>query len=97
MAKQVRWTSEAETTFEGVIEYLESKWTDREIEKFVSATNRVVDYISEQPKMFRKTNKRNVHEALLTTHNLLIYKVYPTHIDLITFWDTRRNPRKKKF
>lgn len=47
--------------------------------------------------MFRATNKKNVHEALVTPHNLLIYKVYAHQIEIITFWDTRRNPRKKKF
>ena len=39
----------------------------------------------------------NVHEALITSHNLLIYKVYPTRIDLLTFWDTRQHPQKKKY
>ncbi len=97
MVKQVIWTPEAESTFEGVIEYLERKWTDQEIANFINATNRVVEFISEHPRMFRKTNKRNVHEALVTPHNLLIYKVYPTRIDLLTFWDTRQHPRKKKY
>ncbi len=46
--------------------------------------------------MFRKTNKKNVREALVTEHNLLVYKIYPDHISLITFWDTRQNPKKKK-
>jgi len=47
--------------------------------------------------MFRETNIANVHEALVTPHNLLIYKIYPKRIDLITFWDTRQNPKKKKY
>jgi|GEM_PF-6235117 len=24
-------------------------------------------------------------------------KIYPNRIDLLMFWDTRQNPRKKKF
>jgi plasmid stabilization system protein ParE len=97
MARQVIWTPEAELTFELVIDYLEGKWTKREIVAFIEATERVVDFIAEHPRMFRKTSILNVHEALVTPHNLLIYKVYPNRIDLLTFWDTRQHPRKKKY
>jgi len=95
MGKEVRWTNEALTTFELVIDYLNNKWTDNEIENFIFATNKCVIFIAQNPRLFRETNIKNVHEALITSHNLLIYKVYPTHIDLITFWDTRQNPIKK--
>lgn len=97
MARQVIWTPEAELTFELILDYLEGKWTQREIVAFIEATERVVDFIKEHPRMFRKTSMLNVHEALITSHNLLIYKVYPTRIDLLTFWDTRQHPRKKKY
>jgi len=97
MVKEIKWTTEAEETFDQIIDYLENNWTEREIERFVIAAEQVIEYISEHPKMFRKTNKKNVHEVLVTPHNLLIYKTYANHIDLITFWDTRQNPRKKKY
>ncbi len=97
MAKEIRWTEESIKTFNSVIEYLQKEWTEKEIENFVKATDRVISYISDNPQMFRKTNKKNVHEALVTPHNLLIYKIYSSHIDLITFWDTRQHPYKKKF
>ncbi len=97
MAKEVRWSKEALETFSKVIAYLEEHWTENEIIAFAEATDNITHYISIHPKMFRKTDKPNIHEALVTPHNLLIYKIYPTHITLITFWDTRKNPLKKKF
>ena len=96
MVKEVRWTQESVDTFNKIIEYLESKWTHRDVENFVSATDIVVRFISENPKMFRKTNKKNIREALVTPHNLMIYKINGERIDIITFWDTRQNPKKKK-
>ncbi len=97
MVKEIKWTPESIDAFNGIIKYLESEWTIKDIENFVTATKIIADFISEHPKMFRKTNKKNIHEALVTPHNLMIYKIYPRHIDIITFWDTRKNPRKKKF
>lgn len=80
-----------------MIKYLEEHWTEVEIEKFVTATDKVIDYISVYPRMFRATNKKNIHEALITPHNLLIYKIYSSHIDLLTFWGyTAKSCEKEK-
>lgn len=94
--KKIIWTPESIETFEAVLDYLKNNWSQVEVDRFIDLTDSVVMYISENPLMFRKTNKKNIHEALVTEHNLLIYKIYPTHIALITFWDTRRNPKKRK-
>lgn len=40
MVKEVTWTLEAELRFFKVIEYLKSEWSDREVENFVSETDR---------------------------------------------------------
>jgi glucose-6-phosphate 1-dehydrogenase len=95
MVKEVKWTKESIKTFEQVIDYLEKHWTEKEVLQFIQATDRVVRYISVYPSLFRKI-ERNIHEAFVTPHNLLIYKVYSSHIDLISFWNTRRNPMMKK-
>ena len=75
---------------------MEFKWTEREVENFILETEKVLKYISLNPKMFRKAHELDIHEAVITQHNLLIYKIYLTHIDLITFWDTRQDPVKRK-
>lgn len=97
MAKEIRWTPEAIETFERVIEYLKDEWSEKEIENFVTATDKVIEYISDHPGMFRKTEHKNMREALVTPHNLLIYKILSSRIDLIAFWDTRQHPSKKKW
>jgi plasmid stabilization system protein ParE len=95
MVKEIRWTPEALKSFQKVIDYLETNWTEKEVKSFITSTNRVAQFISQNPKMFRATNHQDLREALVTPHNLLIYKIQKTSIDLITFWDVRQNPRKK--
>lgn len=97
MAKEIIWSPQSEVTFYKVIEYLQDNWSDKEVDNFLAATEKVINYIAEHPLMFRKTNKKNIHEALVTPQNLLIYKIYGDCIVLITFYDTRQSPRKKKF
>ena len=97
MVKEIRWTAEAADSFSRIIEYLKNRWSEREVENFVTSTDKVIEYISRHPKMFRKTNRKNIREALVTPHNLLIYKITSSQIHLLTFWDTRQHPRKKKW
>lgn len=95
MDKEIRWTLQAEISFEEIVSYLENEWTHKEIESFFRSFEKTIVYISKQPLMFRRTNIKDIHEALITPHNLIIYKIYPSHIDLISFWNTRKNPKIK--
>ena len=96
MVKEIKWSQESADTFNKIIDYLETDWSVKEIEKFLASTETVLRLISENPKIFRRTSKKNVHEVLVTPHNLMIYKIIGERIDIITFWDTRMNPKKKK-
>lgn len=95
MAKEIKWTAEAEETYHKVIEYLERSWTSKEISHFITHTEKVLHFISDNPLLFRRSGKRNVHEALITPHNLLLFRIKSHHIELITFFDTRQDPKKK--
>ena len=95
MAKKVIWTPESEKTFEAILTYLETHWTEKEQLNFIAAANKTIETISKQPLLFRKTKSPDVHEALITKHNLLIYRIKEHQVDLITFWDTRKNPKQK--
>ncbi|GDX53309.1 hypothetical protein LBMAG27_23560 [Bacteroidota bacterium] len=95
MAKKIIWTPQAEKSFDRIIIYLRENWTQKEIEKFLLLTNKIIENISEHPDMFRRSSRINIHEAIITKHNLLLYCVKKNQIDLLAFWDTRQHPKKK--
>lgn len=97
MVEEIVWLDEAKIEFDKVINYLTENWTEQEVAGFIRATNKVINYLYEHPRIFRKTSRRNVHEALITPQNLMLYKVIGKKIEIMTFWDTRRNPKKKKY
>ena len=82
MVKEIRWTPEAVSTFHHVIEYLIQHWSEKEVEHFVQSTQKIVEFIAKNPRMFRSTIHNDVREALVTPHNLLIYKIHLKLIDL---------------
>jgi len=97
MAKEVIWSPEALANLNGVIEYLEHKWTEKEIEHLIKATEKVIEIISTQPKSYRMAKrKKNIHEALITKHNLMIYKNTAKFIYVMAVFDTRQDPGKRK-
>ena len=72
MDYQIIWLPKAESRYLEIIEYLEYKWNDRVIEKFIAQTEKVLAQIKQRPTTFRRSTKMNIHETLITKHNLLI-------------------------
>ena len=95
MAQQIIWTPQAEKSFKNIIDYLEENWTKKEVLNFIEATENTIRHISRNPKMFRKSFRENLYEAVVTRHNLLIFLIKDTTIDIIIFWDTRQHPKNK--
>ncbi|HET8861278.1 hypothetical protein [Marivirga sp.] len=92
----VKWLPEAELTYTLVLDYLDKNWTSKEISKFITRTNEVINFISKNPKQYFYSNKKNVYRAVVTTHVSLYYKIQPTKVELLIFWDTRQDPGKLK-
>ena len=96
MALEIVWSPRALDNFHEVILYLEKNWTDLVVKDFVTRTEKVIQLISEHPEMFKQVSDQNAsREAVITKHNLLIYRVYTNKILLLTVFDTRQHPRKK--
>lgn len=96
MAKKVIWSKRAITSFDRVIAYLKEDWTEKEILKFVNQTNKILGLIQSDFVKFKRSGKVDLYEVLITKHNLLIYRDNSDRIELLVFYDTRQNPKKKK-
>jgi hypothetical protein len=96
MALKIFWTEEAISSYNKVIDYLIEYWTEREVVKFTDALTKKLGLLTSENVTFKSSVKKSYHEILITKHNLLIYRIKPEHVELILFWDTRQNPKKKK-
>ena len=97
MAYKVIWAPEAVHTFDNIIDYLSDNWSVKEISKFIDDAEHTISLLEKNPFLFRGSSKQNVHEALITKHNLLLYQIIETsqRVELMSFWDTRQNPKSK--
>ena len=95
MARQIIWLPKAEEKFDEIIAYLQNNWTEKEVSNFIKRTEKVLQLILAFPKLYRRSKRKNIYEAFITKHNLLLYRITRHKIELITFFDTRQHPKKK--
>ncbi len=97
MALDIVWSPEALNNFHDVLAYLEENWHADVVKDFVSRTEEVIKIISKNPKIYRKISSRSdVREAIVTKHNLLLYRVHNNQVALLSVFDTRQHPKKKR-
>ncbi len=97
MALEIIWSPRAIKNFDSVITYLKKDWTEREIKNFVAQTFKTLNLISESPYLYKPlTGNKTIREAIITKHNLLIYRIEEDKIAVLALFDTRQHPSTKR-
>jgi plasmid stabilization system protein ParE len=99
MVQKIIWSPLAIKTYITNINYLQQTWTQKEIDKFVDATERKLELLKSQPNIGALTNKRlHVRKTLIGRRILLIYRYKPRkdEIELLQFFNTWQHPGKIK-
>ena len=96
----VVWTDKAKISFNSVIKYLQTEWTDKEVENFVQSVNELISNIQFFPQMCKSSKRRkNVRIGLITKHTQMVYHHKPrkNQIVILFFWGTMQNPNRLKY
>jgi len=97
MAFQIIWTKRAAAGYDRIINYLQENWTDREIIKFITETDRFFELLLQHPEILQKTSKhKNLYRGPINRLTILTYRVKPKsrQIELINIRGTRQKPLK---
>lgn len=96
MALKIEWTSQAIKGFDKVVDYLEAKWTKREILNLEMKIQQVINQIILNPKQFPKSLKKSpLHKAIVDKNNYLVYKINKESniLEIINFGGTKQKPK----
>jgi plasmid stabilization system protein ParE len=99
MVIEVKWTVEAQVTFEANIKYLLENWTNREVQHFIQQTEYVTTRLKEHPESYNPSLKnKKVRRARLNKYVTLYYRYYASRkqVVFLSFWNTRQDPGKLK-
>ena len=96
MALQIKWTKGAEEKFLSIIAYVEMEWGTKSASDFVDESDDVIDLISAFPEIGNLEKKeKGIRSFLITKQTKLFYRIKGERLILLTFFDTRQNPKKK--
>lgn len=96
----ITWTLKAIKSYYLVSDYLQQEWGNKAVINFSNDVERVIKDISEYPYMFEASEKYcNVRKGFITQHNTLFYKVKPQKkvIEILLFWDNRKDDRRRPY
>ncbi|MGE4287372.1 MAG: type II toxin-antitoxin system RelE/ParE family toxin [Salinivirgaceae bacterium] len=97
---KIKWTPRAVSDFNKILVYLYENWGIKELENFINQTDNVLHRIAQNPQMFIESKqKKDVRKGVVTRHNSLFYRINPQkkEIQLLTFWDNRKDPKKLNY
>ncbi|WP_289046761.1 type II toxin-antitoxin system RelE/ParE family toxin [uncultured Olleya sp.] len=93
---KILWTNHAISELKETIEYLENKWTERELRTFSAKLDHTIELISKSPEIFPVSfEKKNIRKAVVEKHNNLYYRINKNSIEIVSLFSNRKNPNKK--
>ena len=92
---KIIWSDEALNNLKGIIEYLENRWTNREIKKFAQLLDKHLKLIEDNPFLFAESDKSNeLRKSVLSSQTTIYYQIIDYEIRIVTFFDNRQNPNR---
>ena len=93
MSYKVTISKRAEENLDKLVNYLESNWSTRVRDKFLTILENKISQIAETPLIYQASGKRqNVRRCVITRQTALYYQIKENEIEIITIQDNRRDP-----
>lgn len=89
------WSDEALSNLKGIIDYLEDRWTIREIKKFAQLLDKQLQLIVNNPFLYAESDKSNgLRKSVLSKQTTIYYRIINTEIRIIALFDNRQSQNK---
>ncbi|MBE0637808.1 MAG: type II toxin-antitoxin system RelE/ParE family toxin [Bacteroidales bacterium] len=91
------WTEEAIRNLEAILDYLQNRWTQREVDNFKKRLSSLLVLISGNPKLFPKSEiQPRLRKAVLSKQTIIFYEFKHGTVYLIYLFGSSQNPVKIK-
>ena len=95
MAKPVFITTAAQNDLDNILFYLSENWGISVLENFLALYEAKISLIAEYPTRYPILHEESkLRKAVLTKHNIILYREKTNNIEIISIFDTRQDPDK---
>ena len=97
MDYKIFWTEEAIQNLEEVIDYLATKWTQREVDNFKEKLSKQISLIKRNPRMFPvSTFQPKLRKAVLSKQTSIFYEIDGDVVYLVYVFVNYKNTERLK-
>jgi plasmid stabilization system protein ParE len=94
---KIIWSDEALKNLKDIIDYLENRWSKKEISRFAGLLDKNIELIKGNPLIFpRSISRQDYRKSVISKQISLYYEIHKQTVTIITLWDNRQSPRKFK-
>jgi plasmid stabilization system protein ParE len=95
--KSLRWSDRALEENRKLLDYLLNEWGDEITSRVNEQIEKTVNRICQTPYQFPVFLKRkNVHRCVVSPQTSIFFKINKNEIVIISVFDNRQNPKKRK-
>jgi plasmid stabilization system protein ParE len=92
------WSDRAKYELTILDEYLTEEWGDEMADRIIREINAKAIHIQNYPEHYPIYNKRkNIRRCVFSTQTSIYYRITTDYIELLSIFDNRQNPQKRKF
>ena len=91
------WSDEALNGLKEIISYLENRFSEKDVKKFVQKFDKQLEFIKSNPESFSFSPKsKTVRRTIVARLTSIYFRVDGDVINLVTIYDNRKNPDNLK-
>jgi plasmid stabilization system protein ParE len=94
MVREIRLSVRAKRKLAKLLSFLETEWSTQAKKDFVHKLDDCLKKIQTLPESFPESEAvKGLRKCVVTKQTTLFYKYSDSTIDIVTFFDTRQNPK----
>ena len=95
MIYKIEWKPLATNTYLDEMEFILSKWNEKEVQNFDDLVSDYLNTLSKSPEIGRFDSENNCYSLVISKQTTLYYKIIEekSQIDLVLFWNNSQNPK----
>lgn len=90
------WTDLALEELQATVEYLEIRFSDKEIQRLAKEIERITELISHNPNLFPLSDKKKVRKVVILRFNSMYYRIEQNQVQILSFFSNRQSPETRK-
>lgn len=87
-------TPRAERNFDSIVKYISSKWGENTAKEFIHKVDEIFKILKTQPYIGMVENS-DIRGFQLSPQTRILYRIRGNKMIILSFFDVRKNPKKK--